>query len=130
MIKKYEMELGGRPLVIETGRVAHQASGAVTVKYGETMILAVVTAAKEPREGMDFLPLTVDVVEKAYAAGKLPGGFFKREGRPSTEGILACRLVDRPLRPLFPERFYNLGISEQNMITVAKNDNGDPDHSL
>ena len=127
MIKKYEMELGGRPLVIETGRVAHQASGAVTVKYGETMILAVVTAAKEAREGMDFLPLTVDVVEKAYAAGKLPGGFFKREGRPSTEGILACRLVDRPLRPLFPERFYN---ETQVIITVLSSDGENPHPAL
>ena len=89
--------------------------------------MAVVTAAKEAREGMDFLPLTVDVVEKAYAAGKLPGGFFKREGRPSTEGILACRLVDRPLRPLFPERFYN---ETQVIITVLSSDGENPHPAL
>ena len=87
------------------------------------MVLAAVTANKEVREGADFLPLTVDVVEKAYAAGKLPGGFFKREGRPSTEGILACRLVDRPLRPLFPKSFYNEG---QVIVTVLSSDGENP----
>ena len=123
MIKKYEMNLAGRPLIIEHGRVAHQASGAVTVQYGDTMVLAVVTANKEVREGADFLPLTVDVVQKAYAAGKLPGGFFKREGRPSGEEILACRLVDRPMRPLFPKGFYN---EVQVIITVLASDSVNP----
>ena len=123
MLKKYEMNLAGRPLTIENGRVAHQANGAVTVQYGNTMVLAAVTANKEVREGADFLPLTVDVVEKAYAAGKLPGGFFKREGRPSTEGILACRLVDRPLRPLFPKSFYN---EVQVIVTVLSSDGENP----
>ena len=123
MLKKYEMNLAGRPLTIENGRVAHQANGAVTVQYGNTMVLAAVTANKEVREGADFLPLTVDVVEKAYAAGKLPGGFFKREGRPSTEGILACRLVDRPLSPLLTKSFYN---EVQVIVTVLSSDGENP----
>ncbi len=106
-INKFEIEVGGRILELETGRVAHQAHGAVTVRYGDTLLLCTATGAKKPREGVDFLPLTIDVAEKAYAAGKLPGGFFKREGRPSTEAILAARLCDRPLRPLFPKNYHN-----------------------
>jgi len=87
MINKFEMEIGGRVLAFEHGRVAAQAGGAITVQYGDTMLLATATASKKPRAGADFLPMTVDVAEKAYAAGKLPGGFFKREGRPATDAI-------------------------------------------
>lgn len=111
----------------ETGRVAAQASGAVTVKYGGLMLLATATASKEPRTGIDFLPLTVDVAEKAYAVGKMPGGFFKREGRPNTEAILAARLCDRPLRPLFPKGFHN---ETQLIITILAADEVNPHATL
>ncbi len=102
-----EMELGGRRLVIETGRMAKQADGAVTVRYGDTMVLVTAVASDEPREGIDFFPLTVEYREQAYAAGRIPGGFFKREGRPRDKEILSARLIDRPIRPLFPEDFLN-----------------------
>lgn len=113
-INTFEVEVGGRVMTFETGRVAAQASGAVTVQYGELMLLATAVANRDPRPGIDFLPMTVDVAEKAYAAGKMPGGFFKREGRPNTEAILAARLCDRPLRPLFPKGFHN----ETQLITT------------
>ena len=104
---------------IETGRVAEQASGAVLVRYGDTVILATVVGSNEPREGIDFFPLTVDVEERMYAAGKIPGGFIKREGRASEHAILACRLADRPLRPLFPKGYRN---DVQIVITVLSAD--------
>ena len=107
MIVKKEKEIGGRLLSIETGRVAKQANGAVLVRYEDTMVLAVVTAAKEAREDIDFFPLSVEYQEKTYAAGKIPGGFFKREGRPGPKEILSARLIDRPIRPLFPKGFKN-----------------------
>ncbi len=100
-------EIAGRTLRIEAGRFAEQADGAVVVQYGDTMLLATVVAAPEPREGADFFPLTVDYEEKMYAAGKIPGNFFKREGKPTTTAILTARLTDRPLRPLFPKGYYN-----------------------
>ena len=100
-IVKEEIEWGGRPLTIETGRVARQADGAVIVTYGETSVLATVVAERSARPGMDFFPLTVNYQEKTYAAGKIPGGFFKREGRPGEKETLTCRLIDRPIRPLF-----------------------------
>ncbi len=103
MIHRVEMTLGGRVLSLETGRVAEQAGGAVLARYGDTVILAAATASSNPREGVDFFPLTVDVEERMFAAGKIPGGFIKREGRPSEHSILASRLVDRPIRPLFPK---------------------------
>ncbi len=106
MIHRVEAEIGGRTLSLETGRVARQADGAVWVQYGETVMLVTVVAAKTPREGVDFLPLTVDFQEKAYAAGKIPGGYFKREGRLSEKETLSSRLIDRPLRPLFPETWF------------------------
>ncbi len=106
-IYQEEAEVGGRPLVFETGRLAQLAGGAVTGTYGETVVLATATASHSPRQGVDFFPLTVDYEEKMYAAGKIPGGFIKREGRPSTESILVSRLTDRPLRPLFPKGFRN-----------------------
>nr|WP_044200155.1 polyribonucleotide nucleotidyltransferase [Oscillochloris trichoides] len=100
-------EIAGRTLTLEAGRFAEQADGAVTVRYGDTVLLATVVAAKEPREGIDFFPLTVDYEERMYSAGKIPGNFFKREGRPTTTAILTSRLTDRPLRPLFPKGYYN-----------------------
>ncbi|TET43959.1 polyribonucleotide nucleotidyltransferase [candidate division TA06 bacterium] len=101
MIHKVETDLGGRPLIIECGKMAKQADGAVTVRYGDTIVLITVCASEEPREGIDYLPLMVDYREKTYAAGKIPGGFFKREGRPTEKEILSARLIDRPIRPLF-----------------------------
>ena len=103
----FEIELGGRKLVVESGKMAKQANGAVLVRYGDTAVLATATASAKPREGADFFPLTVDCEEKMYSAGKVPGGFYRREGRPQTSGILRSRLIDRPIRPLFPEGFRN-----------------------
>jgi len=119
MIHRQEAVIGGRVMSIETGRVAEQASGAVLVRYGDTVILATVVGSNEPREGIDFFPLTVDVEERMYAAGKIPGGFIKREGRASEHAILACRLADRPLRPLFPKGYRN---DVQIVITVLSAD--------
>lgn len=119
MIHRQEAVIGGRVMSIETGRVAEQASGAVLVRYGETVILATVVGSDEPREGIDFFPLTVDVEERMYAAGKIPGGFFKREGRATEHAILSCRLADRPLRPLFPKGYRN---DVQIVITVISAD--------
>lgn len=106
MIHRIEMTLGGRPLTLETGRLAKQANAAVTVTYGETVILCTVTASTGPKD-LDFFPLTVNYEERLYAVGKIPGGFIKREGRPSEKAILSSRLTDRPIRPLFPEGFRN-----------------------
>jgi len=125
MIHRQEAVIGGRVMSIETGRVAEQASGAVLVRYGETVILATAVGSDEPREGIDFFPLTVDVEERMYAAGKIPGGFIKREGRASEHAILACRLADRPIRPLFPKGYRN---DIQIVITVLSVDQeNDPD---
>ncbi|MCI5567384.1 MAG: polyribonucleotide nucleotidyltransferase [Veillonellaceae bacterium] len=106
-MQTFEMVVGGRKLIIENGKMAKQANGAVLVRYGDTVVLVTATASKEPRNGVDFFPLTVDYEEKMYAAGKIPGGFIKREGRPSNDAILCARLVDRPIRPLFPKGFRN-----------------------
>ncbi len=107
VIRTTEIEIAGKVIKIETGKLAKQANGAVTVTCGETVVLVTAVAAKEPQEGTDFFPLLVDYEEKFYAAGKIPGGFFKREGKPSENAILTSRLIDRPLRPLFPEGYYN-----------------------
>jgi len=107
MINKVEMDFNGKTLSLETGRVAREAGGAVIVRLGDTMVLATATASENPKESVDFFPLTVDFEEKLYAAGKIPGGFFKREGRPTEKAILTSRLVDRPIRPLFPDNFRN-----------------------
>ena len=107
MVERLEMDVAGRQLSIESGRVAKQADGAVLVQMADTVVLVTAVTAKAPRAGVDFLPLTVDYQERAYAAGKIPGGFFKREGRPAEREILSSRLIDRPLRPLFPKRFYH-----------------------
>jgi len=120
-IHSVEAEVGGRILKIETGKLAKQAAGAVVVTYGETMVLStVVTAA--PREGIDFFPLTADYREKMYAAGKFPGGFFKREARPTTKEILTMRLMDRPIRPLFPEGFRN-EVQLQSLVLSSDQEN-------
>jgi len=114
-----EAEVSGKPLIFETGILAGLANGAVTVRYGETVVLATVVASETPREGVDFFPLTVDYEERLYSAGKIPGGFIKREGRPSEHAILSCRLTDRPLRPLFPKGFRN---DIQVVVTVLSAD--------
>jgi polyribonucleotide nucleotidyltransferase len=106
-IHSVSMEIAGRTLTLEAGRFAEQANGAVVVRYGDTMLLATAVASKEPRADADFFPLTVDYEEKMYAAGKIPGSFFKREGKPTDSAILTARLTDRPLRPLFPEGYRN-----------------------
>ena len=107
MPSRYEVDFGGRPISIEIGKMARQANGSVTVRYGDTVVLVTACAAKEAAEDVDFLPLTVNYMEMTYAAGKIPGGFFKREGRPSEREVLCSRLIDRPLRPLFPEGYFN-----------------------
>ncbi|MDR1026024.1 MAG: polyribonucleotide nucleotidyltransferase [Lactobacillus sp.] len=106
-VSKKEIEWGGRKLVIETGKVARQATGSIIVTYGETVVHATAVAAKEAKEGQDFFPLTVNYIEKYYATGKIPGGFKKREGQPSEKEVLISRLIDRPIRPLFPDAFKN-----------------------
>jgi polyribonucleotide nucleotidyltransferase len=117
--------IGDKDFGFETGAVARQADGAVLVSFGETMVLVTATASKTIREGIDFFPLVVDYQEMAYAAGKIPGGFFKREGRPSEKEILTSRLIDRPLRPLFPKGFFN---DVQIIATVLSVDQeNDPD---
>ncbi|MAS04638.1 MAG: polyribonucleotide nucleotidyltransferase [Ahrensia sp.] len=122
---KVEIDWGGRPLILETGKVARQAHGAVMATYGETVVLATVVSAKEPKPGQDFFPLTVNYQEKTFAAGKIPGGFFKREGRPSEKETLTSRLIDRPIRPLFPDGYKN---DTQVVLTVLQHDlENDPD---
>jgi polyribonucleotide nucleotidyltransferase len=118
-VHRVEVEWGGRPLILETGKVARQADGAVMATYGETKVLATVVSAKAPRAGQDFFPLTVNYQEKAFAAGKIPGGFFKREGRPSEHETLTSRLIDRPIRPLFADGYKN---DTQVVITVLSHD--------
>jgi polyribonucleotide nucleotidyltransferase len=120
-----ELEWGGRKLVLETGKVARQADGAVMISYGETIVLCTAVGVKTAKPGQDFFPLTVNYQEKAFAAGKIPGGFFKREGRPSEAEVLKSRLIDRPIRPLFPEGFRN---EVQIVATVLSHDmENDPD---
>jgi len=123
--KSFQCDVGGRSLIIETGKLAGQASGAVTIRYGDAVVLVTVSVSEEPREGTDFLPLTIDYEERLYAAGKIPGGFIRREGRPSQEATLACRLVDRPLRPLLPKEWRR---DVQIVATVLSADQeNDPD---
>ncbi|HKZ46226.1 MAG TPA: polyribonucleotide nucleotidyltransferase, partial [Thermodesulfobacteriota bacterium] len=107
MTKRYEIDFGGRPVSIEIGKMAKQANGSALVRYGDTAVIVTACAAKEASKGKDFLPLTVNYMEMRYAAGSIPGGFFKREGRPSEKEVLCSRLIDRPLRPLFPEGYFN-----------------------
>jgi len=123
--RRVQMRLGKEDLVLETGRMAKQADGSVMVQYGGTVVLVSAVISKEPKAGVDFLPLTVEYQEKTYAAGRIPGGFFKREGRPSEKGILTSRLVDRPIRSLFPKGFNN----EVQVIALVLSHDGanDPD---
>jgi polyribonucleotide nucleotidyltransferase len=124
-IHRVELDWGGRKLVLETGKIARQADGAVVATYGESKVLATVVANHEPREGIDFLPLTVDYQEKFYAAGRIPGGYFKREGRPTEKETLVSRLIDRPIRPLFAEGWRN---ETQVIVTTLSHDlENDPD---
>src|ERR1700759_532848 len=120
-----EIDWGGRKLILETGKMARQADGAVVARYGDTIVLCTAVGVKSVKPGQDFFPLTVNYQEKAFAAGKIPGGFFKREGRPSENETLVSRLIDRPLRPLFPENFRN---EVQVVATVLSHDmENDPD---
>lgn len=126
-ISEFRMELGGRPLVLEFGGLAKQANGSVLVRYGDTAVLVTATMSKEPREGIDFFPLLVDYEERLYSVGKIPGGWGRREGRPSEDAILSARMIDRPLRPLFPDGFRNdvhvvatiLSVDKNNSPTIA-----------
>jgi polyribonucleotide nucleotidyltransferase len=125
MSERITLDFHGRPLVVETGKVAKQAGGSAWVQYGETVVLVTATASRSAREGIDFFPLTCDYVEKTFAAGKIPGGFFKREGRPAEKEILTSRLIDRPIRPLFPKGF---NCETQVIATVLSHDReNDPD---
>ena len=125
MSERIEMDFHGRRLVVETGKVARQAGGAAWLQFGETVVLVTATASRSPREGIDFFPLTCDYQEKTFAAGKIPGGFFKREGRPAEKEILTSRLIDRPIRPLFPKGF---ACETQVIATVLSHDReNDPD---
>src|SRR6516162_2228388 len=124
-IHRVALDWGGRTLTLETGKIARQADGAVVATYGETSVLATVVAAKQPKEGIDFLPLTVNYQEKFYAAGRIPGGYFKREGRPSERETLISRLIDRPIRPLFADGWR---CDTQVIINVLSHDlENDPD---
>src|SRR5262245_8735934 len=124
-IHRVELDWGGRKLTLETGRVARQADGAVLATYGETTVLAAVVGAKQPKEGIDFLPLTVNYTEKYYAAGRIPGGYFKRERGPTEKDTLTSRLIDRPIRPLFAEGWR---CDTQVTVTVLSHDmENDPD---
>ncbi|MBI4043054.1 MAG: polyribonucleotide nucleotidyltransferase [Deltaproteobacteria bacterium] len=126
MIKQVSTDLAGRPITIEYGKLAKQANGAVTVRYGDTVVLVTAVANKEPREGIDFLPLMVDYQERFYSAGRIPGGFFKREGRPSFQATLNARLIDRPLRPLFPKNFFN----DIHIVATVLSVDGDHDPAV
>ena len=127
MAAVYEMELAGRQLKVELNKVAQQANGAALVHYGDTVVLVTATCSDAPREGIDFFPLTVDYEERLYSVGKIPGGFIKREGRPSEKAIQSARLIDRPLRPLFPKGFRNdvhvvatiLSVDQNNSPEIA-----------
>ena len=115
MVVSKEIEIGGKKLTIETGKYARQANGAVMVRYGDTMVLVSAVAAEEIKEDQDFFPLQVEYREKTSAAGKIPGGYLKREGRPSDKEILSARLIDRPIRPMFPD---NYNCETQILVTV------------
>ena len=124
-IHRKEIDWGGRKLILETGRIARQADGAVMVTYGDSVVLCTAVGAHEAREGIDFFPLTVNYQEKTFAAGKIPGGFFKREGRPSEKETLTSRLIDRPIRPLFAKGYK---CETQVICTVLSHDlENDPD---
>ena len=123
MFKTYSMELAGRTLTVETGKLAELANANVLVRYGETVVMVNVTASKEPKEGIDFFPLSVDYEEKMYSVGKIPGGFTRREGKAADKAILVSRAIDRPIRPLFPKDFRN------DVVVVATVLSVEPDNS-
>src|SRR5262245_23416866 len=125
MSEQVSAQVGDKQIVIEAGKLAKQADGAVTVRLGETIVIVAAVAATKAKEGQDFFPLTVDYREKAAAAGKFPGGYFKREGRPTEKEILTMRLIDRPIRPLFPKGWYN-EVQVQSIVLSADGTN-DPD---
>src|SRR5947208_5586852 len=125
MSEKISIQLGTQQIHLETGKLAKQADGAVTVQLGETIVIVAAVAATNARPGQDFFPLTVDYREKAAAAGRFPGGYFKREGRPTEKEILTCRMIDRPIRPLFPKGWYN-EVQVQSILLSADGEN-DPD---
>jgi polyribonucleotide nucleotidyltransferase len=125
-VNKVSTMVGERELSIEIGKLAKQAHGSALVRYGDTVVLVTACAAKEPREGLDFFPLTVDYRENFYAAGKIPGGFFKREGKPSEREVLNSRMIDRPIRPLFPEGYKN----ETQVIALVLSADTDIDPSM
>src|SRR6187399_792345 len=125
MSHKITAQVGDKQITIETGKLAKQADGAVTVQMGETIVLVAAVGATKAKEGQDFFPLTVDYREKAAAAGKFPGGYFKREGRPTEKEILTSRIIDRPIRPLFPKGWYN-EVQVQTVVLSADGEN-DPD---
>src|SRR5438270_2579139 len=125
MSEKVTAPVGDKQIIIETGKIAKQADGAVTVQLGETIVIVAAVGAAKAKEGQDFFPLTVDYREKAAAAGKFPGGYFKREGRPTEKEILTSRLIDRPIRPLFPKGWYN-EVQVQSIVLSADGEN-DPD---
>src|SRR5579859_1840661 len=125
MSEKITAAIGDKEIIIESGKLAKQADGAVTVQLGETIVIVAAVAASKAKEGQDFFPLTVDYREKAAAAGKFPGGYFKREGRPTEKEILTCRLTDRPIRPLFPKGWYN-EVQVQTILLSADGEN-EPD---
>ena len=120
MFKSYSMDLAGRTLTIETGKMAGLANASVLVKYGETSVLVNATSSKEPKEGIDFFPLSVEYSERLYAVGKIPGGFNKREGKPTEKAILTSRAIDRPLRPLFPKDFRNDVVIDCLVLSVEQ----------
>ncbi|MFH0812482.1 MAG: polyribonucleotide nucleotidyltransferase [Pseudomonadota bacterium] len=122
MFKKVETEWGGRPFSLESGQIAKQANGAAVVRYGDSMVLVTVVASENRRENIDYFPLTVDYQEKTFSAGKIPGGFYKREGKPSDKEIVTCRCIDRPIRPLFPEGFF------EEIQIIATLLSADPEH--
>ena len=105
--KSYSLELAGRTLTVDIGRVAAQANGAALMHYGDTVVLSTATASEKPRDGIDFFPLSVEYEEKMYSVGKIPGGFNKREGKAAENAVLTCRVIDRPMRPLFPKDYRN-----------------------
>src|SRR2546430_15482649 len=118
------VEIGGRAMIVETGKIAKQANGAIVARYGDTVVLNSAVMANKPND-RDFLPLTVDYRENTYAAGKIPGGFFRREGRPTEKEILVSRLIDRPMRPLFPESWRNE--TQINAMVLSADSDNDPD---
>src|SRR4029078_7046951 len=126
MPEKTTTQVGDKQVTIETGKLAKQADGSVTVQLGETIVVVAAVAATKAKEGQEFFPLTVDYREKAAAAGRFPGGYFKREGRPTEKEILTCRLTDRPIRPLFPKGWYN----EVQVQTVVLSADGDDAHDI